>query len=54
MVDSENVGKGEMLERSRTAVHLPSEIRRASRVEFLARQSRVERSPKGRIVSFLI
>ena len=54
MVDSENVGKGEIQERNRTVVHLPCEIRRTSRVEFLARQSRVERSPKGRIVLFLI
>jgi hypothetical protein len=36
MVDSENVGNGEIQERNRTVVHLLCEIRRASRVEFLA------------------
>ena len=51
MEDSENVGKGEMLELNRTVVHLPCEIRR---VEYLAHQSRVERSPKGRIDSLLM
>jgi hypothetical protein len=39
MVDSENVGKGEIQERNRTVVHLMCEIRRASRLEFLARLS---------------
>jgi hypothetical protein len=39
---------------NRTVVHLQCQIRRSSRVKFLAHQSRVERSPKGRIVSFLL